>query len=146
MAFLSGERITAARLNRLKPTIYTATGDTNLNLTTTPADISGASVTFTTETAGATYNVIAEFSYDIASANTAYTLGVCQLDGVDLSGQSRWSGEVGTDYGMSSQQWSGSVGSVGSHTIKLRASMSAGTGTTVLAAFTKLTVIIQEDV
>lgn len=146
MAFLAGERITAARLNRLKPAVYSATGSSNLALTTTDTDISGATVTFTTDTDGATYSVIAVFSYDITSATTASTLGVCQLDGTPLSGQSRWSGEVGTDFGMAPQQWTGSVGTAGSHTFKLSASMSLGTGITVLAAFTKLIVTIQEDV
>jgi hypothetical protein len=146
MSYAAGDLLTAGRTNRLQAKTYDATGTTNLALTTTETDIAGASVTLTTETPGAIYVVRADFSFDIASATTAFTSGVCQLDGVSLSGQARWSGEVGTDYGPASHGWRGTIAAAGSHTFKLRGAISAGTGITVLAAFTKLFVTIHEVV
>jgi hypothetical protein len=143
---LSGEMLTAQRLNRLQPRPSNAVGTSNLVLSTSEADIVGASITATTETPGAYYVATANFAFDIATATTAFALGVCQLDGVSLTGNARWSGEVGTDFGEASFQWRGPVGAAGSHTWKLRGSMSAGTNITVIAAFTTLIVTIYEDV
>ncbi|MFG3090691.1 hypothetical protein ACGGAI_24005 [Streptomyces antibioticus] len=144
--FLSGEMLTAQRLNRLQPDSYNAVGTSNLALSTSEADITGASVTLTTETPGAYYVVTATFAFDITSATTAFASGICQLDGASLIGNARWSGEVTTDFGEASFQWRGAVGAAGSHTFKLRGSMSSGTGIQVLAAFTTLAVTIYEDV
>jgi hypothetical protein len=146
MVYLAGERITAARINRLKPAVYNAVGSSNLALSTTETDITGASITLTTETAGAYYVVQATFSFDITSATTSFASGVCQLDGSSLTGNARWSGEVTTDFGEASFTWRGAVGTAGSHTFKLRGSMSSGTGIQVLAAFTTLLVTIYEEV
>jgi hypothetical protein len=143
---LSGEMLTAQRLNRLQPRPNNAVGSSNLTLSTTETDLTGASVTATTETAGAYYVAVANFAFDISSATTAFALGVCQLDGVSLTGNARWSGEVGTDFGEASFQWRGPVGAAGSHTWKLRGSMSVGTGIVMIAAFTTLIVTIYEDV
>lgn len=142
---LSGEMLTAPRLNRLQPDPYNAVGTSNLALSTTETDITGASITLTTETAGAYYVAQATFSYDITSATTAFASGICQLDGVSLNGNARWSGEVTTDFGEASFMWRGPVGAAGSHTFKLRGSMSSGTGIQILAAFTTLLVTIYED-
>lgn len=143
---LSGEMLVAQRLNRLQPRPSNVIGTSNLALSTTEADITGASITVTTETAAAYYVVQATFAFDISSATTAFATGVCQLDGVSLAGAARWSGEVGTDFGEASFQWRGPVGAAGSHTFKLRGSMSSGTGITILAALTTLLVTIYEDV
>jgi hypothetical protein len=146
MSYAAGDLLTAGRTNRLQPRTYDATGTSNLALTTTETDIAGATITLTTETAGAIYVVRADFSFDITSATTAFASGVCQLDGVSLSGQARWSGEVTTDFGPASHGWRGVISSAGSHTFKLRGSISSGTGITVLAAFTKIFVTIAEVV
>ena len=52
MAFLSGDRLTAARVGHIQPVTYgPAICDSALTrTTTTAADISGCSITFTTET------------------------------------------------------------------------------------------------
>jgi len=146
MDYLAGERITAARINRLKPAVYDATGSGNIALSTTEADVTSASVTLTTETSGAYYVVQGVFAFDITSATTSFATGVLQLDGSSVLGNARWSGEVTTDFGTDTQIWRGAVGTAGSHTFKLRASMSAGTGIQVLGAFTKILVTIYEEV
>lgn len=146
MGYLAGERMTAARTNRLQPRTYGAVGSTNLALTTSEQDIAGATVTVTSETPGAIYVVRADFSFDITSATTAFASGLCYLDGAALTGNARWSGEVATDFGPATFGWRGAVGAAGSHTWKLRGVMSSGTGITILAAFTTLTVVIYEEV
>lgn len=144
MSFLAGERVTAARINRLQPAQYDATGTANLALTTTDTDVAGASITLTTDTNTATYAVTAVFQFDITTATTAFATGSCLLDGVALSGQARWAGANTTDFATGVQVWRGSAGTAGSHTFKLRGSMSSGTGIQILGAFTKIIVTIYE--
>lgn len=145
MAFLAGERITAARINRLQPTPYSATGSGNLALSTSEADVTGASITLTTETDGAYYVCHATFAFDITSATTSFATGNMYLDGSAITGSCRWSGEVTTDFGTDTQMWHGAVGTAGSHTFKLRGSMSSGTGIQILGAFTRIIVTIYEE-
>ncbi len=145
MSFLAGETITAARLNRLQPTTYSATGSSNLTLSTTTTDITGASITLTSEAANAIYVVTATFAFDVVTATTDYAEGKFYLDSVVQSGFARWSGEVTTDYGTTAQQWRGTLSAAGSHTLKLSASRgSTGGQIDVLAAFTKIVATIYE--
>lgn len=146
MPFLAGQTVKAGQLNRMQPVPYEATGSSNLALTTTEADVPGASITLSTGTANARYVVTGTFSFDITSANTALAEGILHVDGAQASGNARWSGEVTTDFGSATQQWSGTLASAGSHTLKLRSVMSSGTGIQVLGAFTRIIVTIYEVV
>jgi hypothetical protein len=144
MGFLAGETVTAGRLNLIQPATYDATGSTNLALATTEADVAGAAITLTSLTANATYIAQAVFQFDITTATMAFASGVCQLDGSSLSGNARWAAANNTDFATGAQMWRGPVGTAGSHTFKLRGSMSSGTGIQILGAFTKLIVTIYE--
>ncbi|MER5892407.1 hypothetical protein [Streptomyces sp. NPDC001876] len=146
MPVLAGQVLTAGQFNRVQPRPSEVTASGNLALTTVEADVPGASLTVTTTAANAIYVATATFSFDITSATTAFASGSLDVDGSAPSGQARWSGEVATDFGPAVQQWSGTLAAAGNHTFKLRGSMSAGTGITILGAYTRLIVVVYEVV
>ncbi|MFE2021292.1 hypothetical protein ACFW9O_24920 [Streptomyces sp. NPDC059499] len=146
MPIPAGGIVTAGQLARMQPVVNEATGSSNLALTTTEADVAGATITLTTTTANARYVVTGTFVFDITSATTALAEGILHVDGVQASGNARWSGEVTTDFGTAAQQWSGILASAGSHTLKLRGVMSSGTGIQVLGAFTRIIATVYEVV
>ncbi|MGW9242573.1 hypothetical protein ACWGRL_28185 [[Kitasatospora] papulosa] len=146
MPVYAGQNLTAGQFNRLQPRPSEVTASGNLALTTTEVDVPGASLTLATTAANALYVATATFSFDITTATTAFASGALDVDGTAPSGQARWSGEVGTDFGPAVQQWSGTLPAVGNHTFKLRGSMSTGTGITILGAYTRLIVVIYEVV
>ncbi|MEU2149310.1 hypothetical protein ABZ741_34060 [Streptomyces globisporus] len=150
MPILAGQIITAGQLNRLQPVVYSATGSSNLVLTTTDTDVPGASVTLTTGTANAIYVAHGVFCFDAGGAVTDFGSGILNVDGAQASGNARWSGEVGTDFGTDTQLWTGTLPAAGSHTLKLQGSRSAapagGIQITMLGAFTKILVTIYEVV
>lgn len=147
MSFAVGERASAFRINNLQPHFHTATGSANLTTSGVLTDITGATVTFDTVTAGAGYTAYADFCYDVVVATTERAEGALLVDGVAASARARWSGEVTTDFGMASQNWTGTIAAAGSHTVKLQANRSGAAGQIdVIAAFTKFTIVIFEVV
>lgn len=147
MSFAVGERATAFRLNNLQPHYHTATGSANITLSGVLTDITGATVTFDTYTAGAGYVAYADFCIDVVTATTERAEGALLVDGVAASARARWSGEVTTDFGTVGQNWTGTIAAAGSHTVKLQANRSGAAGQLdVVAAFTKFTIIIFEVV
>lgn len=147
MGFVVGERASAFRINNLQPHHHSGTGSLTLTLNTILADISGATVTFDTFTAGASWVAHADFCFDVASATTERAEGALVVDGVTQTARARWSAEVTTDFGMAGQTWTGTIAAAGSHTVKLQANRSGATGQIdVVAAFTKFTIIIFEVV
>lgn len=146
MGFLAGEKVTAGRLNMLQPVPYSETGTTNLVVTTTETAIDGCSITLTTQTDGALYVARAVISHDSTGTTAANVDTRCFLDGSALSGSARWSGTAATDFGEASMLWHGSVGTAGDHTFELMAKGGTSVAVTILAAFTKIEVIVYEDV
>jgi hypothetical protein len=146
MGFLAGERVTAARLNRLQPVPYSATGTTTQTVTTTETLIDGCTITLTTETDGAFYAARAVVTHDSTGTSTTNIDTRCFLDGSALSGSARWSGTVASDFGEASMLWQGPVGAAGSHTFDLRTKGGSGVTTQILGVFTKIEVTIYEAV
>jgi hypothetical protein len=147
MAILAGEIVSAGRLNRLQPVTYDAVCSSALTVTTTETDVDGASVTFTTAADGAVYVVegIFDIIVDTASAGVN-VLGRCAVDGVPQTASAPYEMNA-TDRGPANQVWRGTLGSAGSHTIKLRASKTGAGGVArVLNINSTLTVTIYEVV
>jgi hypothetical protein len=125
MPILAGERVTAARLNRLQPKTYSVTSNALLSGSVTDSDVPGASISLTTETDNAVYLATAAADLDLSGATT--NLGRCKLS-VDSSIQSPealFQAAAATDRVTASQQWRGTLGSAGSHTLKLVATLPA---------------------
>lgn len=144
MAIQTGQKITPALLRRLRPAIYTVSASGDLNGAATTADIPGCSITFTTETAGASWLAEGYFDADNLGAVTALMLGYCDVDGVIQTGQAPCGDEVATDRHSASQVWSGAFAAAGVHTIKLKGTVAANQS--FRTGNTRLTVTIQEVV
>ncbi len=149
MTFLAGERITAARINRLQPKTYVAACSSALTATTsTYADITGASITLTTETDNATYTAHAVFDMNVlATSGTILMVGRMQVDSVTDSGIAVYAMDALTRATVA-MSWRGTIASAGSHTFKLQGALTSGlaTGGAFQQDDTKIQVTIYEVV
>ncbi len=137
MAFQPGDDTEAARLNRLQIKPYYAVGTAALAGAATNADVPGATVTFTTEMANAVYLAFCVWDVDLTGATTATGTARLAVDGTPVSPLATYGQEVTTDRLTVAQNYSGTLGSAGSHTLKLVASPAAsqtiqGTNSSIL--------------
>ncbi len=142
--FLSGEMLVAQRLNRLQPKTYYAIGSGTVVGAASGADVPSATVTFTTETTGATYEAYCVWDIDLTGATTATGTARLAVDGVQQSPLAVYGQEVTTDRLTVAQNYSGSLGAAGSHTLKLVASPAAsqtiqGVNCSILVKVTEVT-------
>lgn len=145
MAFLSGERITAARLNRLGAVTYEAVASASLTRTTTTyADVPDATVTFSTVAANAVIVVDAEFDCAVGGISATTDMnGRINVDGVAgtrLSKHQMDTLDRDTDYVFEKF----TLASAGSHTVKLEGALSAAAGSGTFQTFTSLKVTVYE--
>lgn len=144
MAFLSGERLSAARLNRIQPTTYYAQASTFLALSTTYADVPGATVTFSTIADFATIVVDAEFDSAVGSFDTATEMnGRIMVDGVAGSALSKHQMDT-VDRSSVFTQEQFTLAAAGSHTVKLQGAKSAAGGSGNMQVFTSIKVTVYE--
>lgn len=147
MAILSGQRITAALLRNLKPATYDAAASGTLVLTTSQQDITGASITLTTATAGAVFVATGTFDVNVTTAQASQLAeGHLDVDGVDQTPRALRDTNAISRVTVT-RSWRGTLGAAGSHTLKLR---GVKTGTTnvvsMVTTHTGLTVVIYEVV
>lgn len=145
MAFLAGETITAARLNRLRPQAYFAQASASLTRTdTTNADITGATVTFTTTAANAEYSVVGVFDCAVGTASSSTRmLGRIVTDGVAEGGFAIHEMD-NLDRDTVTTVAKGTLAAAGSHTIKLQGALSAAAGSGTFQTFTQIHVTVTE--
>ncbi|MFE0727956.1 hypothetical protein ACFW2X_06830 [Streptomyces antibioticus] len=141
--FLSGEMLTAQRLNRLQPKTYRAVATSTLVGAASSADVPGASVTLTTETASAIYVVDAWFDYDLTGATTLLGSGNVAVDGVIHTEFAVFQANVANDRSSVGHTYRGTLGAAGSHTLKLVASPVASQTVNI---YSSITVTIYEEV
>ncbi len=115
MPILSGDIVTAATLNRLQPKTYRADCTASI---TAAGDVTGATITLTTETDGAIVEIKGAGSYNW-TANTAISTITCQQNGVPLSGKIICDPDGTTGRETNYQQWRVNPGVAGSYTFKL---------------------------
>lgn len=126
MAFLSGERITAARLNRLQPTEYWVQQTGVLAGSTSNVLVPGMTIPFTTLAANASYTVTWFLDFDITSAHTSTSLGRARMDGSIVATYAPWAGEVITDRGSPGNSFQGTLATAGAHTLDVIATLQTG--------------------
>lgn len=124
MAYLAGERITAARLNRLQPTPYGAVGSGVISASSTNADVTSATVTFTTATAGAAYKAWCTWDFNALGIPGGSSTARLAIDGVGQSPLATFRGDAANERGTVSQVYTGTLSASGSHTFKLIATTS----------------------
>ena len=144
MAFLAGEMLTAARANRQQSRTYSAIGSGTIPASSTNVDVTGATVTFTTETAGASFKAWCVWDFNSLGASAASSTGRLVVDGVNQLPLVVFRGDAAADRGTQAQNYVGTLGAAGSHTLKLITSTS--TNTECLGSNTSITVEIAEVV
>lgn len=147
MPFAAGEIVTAARLNRLQPVTAEAIATADVTLTGTEADVTGASITFTTQTNNAVYVAIGTFDFHTTVGSAALLgQGRLNVDGV-TDGEEGHADASTVNRTTIAQVWRGTLPAAGSHTIKLRALKNGGGGTIATRlTHTKLNIAIYEVV
>jgi hypothetical protein len=144
VAFASGEKIRASRLNRIQPVSYLANANGDVPALSTDVDVPGATITLTTLAANAVYVAVAFFDFDLTGASTATGTGKLVVDGATQTATANMAGEVTTDRMTPGQTWKGTLASAGSHTLKLTA--TTGASQIVQDTHTTLQVTIYEVV
>lgn len=105
----------------------------DLTVTGTVADVPGASLPVTTNTANATAVIIGTFDCEVTAAVTGTWAmqGQCTVDGVAQTGVATFEAGAGTRASVT-QIWTPTLATTGPHTLRLRA-LRTGTGGTVMA-------------
>ncbi|MEO3923017.1 hypothetical protein ABGB07_03925 [Micromonosporaceae bacterium B7E4] len=146
---LAGEIVPAGRLGRMQPVTYEAAASSSLDITdsTTISDITGASVTLTTAAANAIAIVDGTFDCNVITTNAStLMLGRLNVDGSDQTAQATYAMDTALR-GTVTQTWRVTLASAGSHTLKLRGSLSAASGRGVFTfQNTKIQIMILEVV
>jgi hypothetical protein len=148
MAFLSGDRLVASRLNHIQPVTYgPAVCDSVLTTTsTTYANISGCSITFDTETDGAVVVMTGVFDAAVGNIGTGNDMnGRIMLDGVAEPVLAKHQmDELDRDSVACVNR--NTISTAGSHTVLLQGALSTSDGVDsgTFQLFTHLTVEVYE--
>lgn len=145
MPILAGERLTAAKLNRLQPTTYDAIASSALTGPQTNTDVPGATITLSTETDNAIAVVDTTYDFDPTGAVSGLSSGRLWVDGVAVGLFAVFQAGPGVsgDRGTHSQSYRVSLGTAGSHTLKLVTTLATGVN---LNLYTGLVATIHEVV
>jgi len=127
VSFSAGQKVSTATLDTLGSVVFQSVGaaqtTSSLNMTAAYADLTGTSLTFTTQYANTKINVWASFdvvytnNIDIGVGGPLF-LGTLVVDGVNLtsSGEAHFNGVRATVF----QQWPVTLTAAGNHTLKLQ--------------------------
>lgn len=128
---LAGDRIVASGLKHPFLQAAAASADLTLAATTTPSDITGASVTFNTVQSAASVVVWGVFDISVSVSGASVAEGLCSVDGVTQTAQGLTQLQTVGTRNTVAQVWAVTLSGSGSHTIKLRGMLSAAAGTAV---------------
>lgn len=139
MPFASGSRVTAAALNRITRADLEAVVSGDMTVTTSTVDVPGASITLTTTQANTKVKITASLDAEITGA-TDFLFGRCEVDGVNATGDINFK-VSGSNRIPVAKTWTVTLGSVGSHTIKLRAFKTGSSNlVTIFGTHSKLSI------
>lgn len=109
------------------------------------ADITGATVTFTTTTPNCQFFAYGAFDVIVTNDSTNTFVGSCSADGIaftDTVNIKDQSSGVGLTFrSTTGKLWSGTLATPGSHTIKLRGATTGGTTTVTQGSHTNIIVV-----
>jgi hypothetical protein len=127
--YILGVSVPARRTYNLV-SITSATCDSLLALTTTPADVSGTTLSITTLTPNAKWSATAFFDAQILGANNNTPRGWLRVDGVDPTSMALYSANFASSNNRATigQTYEGTLTTAGSHTFVLRGDVTAGSG------------------
>lgn len=127
MVYLAGEMLTAGRTARQQTKTYSAIGTTTIPASSTNVDVPSATVTFTTEVAGASFRAYCVWDFNSLGAAAASSTGRLVADGVNQLPLAVFRGDAAADRGTTPQNYTGTLSAAGSHTLKLIVSTSTNT-------------------
>ncbi|GGT43324.1 hypothetical protein [Streptomyces purpureus] len=145
MPLLAGQRLKAGQLDRLRPRRYSAVGTSTVAGPLTNGDIPGCTITLTTETANAEYHIIGVFDIRATLGSAGTATGRAAIDGAMQSPLATFNAPDASGRNTVAQQWTGTIPTAGSHTIKLVATLTNSTQEAV-GVNSSVVVIIQEVV
>lgn len=129
MVFAAGQKLTADALNAITRKAYIATASsTETVVTTTVADLAGATMSVTTVVANTQVRVTGIFDSESSGA-TDIMIGTCMANGVAQQGEAHWQGDA---RGTVMNEWLVTFASAGTYTIKLRVQKINNTNTVVV--------------
>lgn len=151
MSFSAGQKVSTATLDTIASVAFQSIGAASTSTNTMGAsfaDLTGTSLTFTTQYANTKVNILSTFdvqysnNVDIGVGGPVF-VGTVNVDGVDLfaSGEAHFLGVRATAF----QTWPVTLSAAGSHTIKLRGRYNGGTPTgtiQTLSTHTRWTAIV----
>jgi hypothetical protein len=141
MSFAPGQFITAQRLNRLQPKTYWASATGTTPVSQTNVDITGTSISVTTETDGATVAI----DWDMTAQATAVTGGQVSARpwfGADASPVYTVAQfTAATEKASTANSWSFTVPAAGTYTAKLVGTTPAQA---TIVSYTSIKVVVTE--
>jgi hypothetical protein len=143
IVFAAGETVTAAKLNRLQPSVYSAVGSGVVAASSTGAPVTGASVTFTTLQANATYVAHTVFDVDLIGSTTVTLTARLYVDGAAKTPLATYAAQISTDRATVPQNYSGTLAAAGSHTLDIR--VTTGANQNVQGVNSSIVVVIYEQ-
>lgn len=136
MTFLAGQKVSADQQNQLVSAttqlIGAAQTAASQAMGVSPADLTGASLTFSTSYANTKIGIWATYDVEITTG-TPLMIGICLVDGVTQAGEAHL-GQVNAIRATVAQMWLTTLTSSGPHTIKLQ---GFGSGATTFGVHTK---------
>lgn len=130
MAFLAFEIVRASKLNRIQPVVYSGvqvnTGQQTI--TTSQADLIGATVTFTSLTA-AVCTITMSFDVEVGATGASVFQGRVVVDGSTITNKEAHINGSNVIRAMATQTVEFTLSGAGSHTVKLAALKTAAAAT-----------------
>lgn len=125
----AGAFATAADVNSLGQNEFTANASSvTQSVTTSLADLAGATLTITTPAANTKVSVTGWFDFE-SNGGTDINLGLCAVDGVLQTGECHWQGAGRI---TTSQHWTITLGAAGTYVIKLRVQKILNSNTVIV--------------
>jgi hypothetical protein len=127
VSYAAGQKVSTATLDTVGSTAFQFIGaaqtTSSINLTGTLADLTGTSLTFSTQYANTKVGIWAVFDATFTNnidigVGGAVLIGTCTVDGVSFqpNGEAHYNGVRATV----AQQWTATLAAAGNHTIKLQ--------------------------
>jgi hypothetical protein len=141
VTFTAGQKLAASDLDQIVSSVCQILGAAQTTASITmgagAVDLTGATLTFTTQYANTKALIWGTFDVGIATGTHTF-VGTCVVDGTTLTtGEAHSTGVRETTF----QQWIPTLSAAGSHTIKLQGAESSGTAIT-FSIHTKLHVLV----
>lgn len=136
--YSAGQKLSAADMNTNITKLLSARGSVaSATVTTTIADFSGCTLTFTTAEANTKVLITGVFDVESTGTTDIFT-GYCDVDG---SSQTYTATLKGTCRASVTQQWLVTLASAASHTIKLRVQKTNNSNTVTCYQGTNITIV-----